>query len=304
MLILYLVLFLILILFVFCYYVFKLGMCRNASKDKVLRNKFNSASTEGRIEIVNDIQWFNKNHQEVEIKSSDGLLLKGYIINNKKNNNWVLIAHGFTSDHTYMVNRAQKFNDLGYNVLLIDMRSHGKSEGKYISMGIKDSDDIKLWSEYLVKKNKAKKIVLFGISMGAGAVMMSLDNGLPKEVKCAIEDCGYTSVYEEYKYQLKNIFHLPAFPFLHICNMYARIFAKFDFMTDSAIDSVANSNIPLMLIHGTKDTFVPYYMLDELVNACKSEKEVLIVEGANHTEAQYLEYDKYWKTVEKFMNKY
>ena len=269
-----------------------------------MRSEFNSAATEGRKEIVDDIEWFNKNHEEVSIKSSDGLLLKGYLINNKKNNNWVIVAHGFTSDHIYMVNRAQKFNELNYNILLLDMRGHGKSEGKYITMGIKDSDDIKLWSEYLVKEKKANKIVLFGISMGAAAVMMSLDNGLPKEVKSAIEDCGYTGVYEEYKYQLKNLFHLPAFPFLDICNLYARVLAKYDFKKDTSIGSLANSDIPLLLIHGTKDTFVPYYMLEELVKNCKSKKEVFVVEGANHTEAQYLDYENYWKTVENFINKY
>ena len=301
MIYIFILLLIIFILFLFSYFIFNLAICRSTNKELIFRNKFNSASTEGRMEIENNVDWFNNNHREVSIKTMDDLLLRGYVINNKKNNNWVIVVHGFTSDHLNMINRAEKFNNLGYNVLLFDLRGHLNSEGKYITMGVKDSDDIKLWCDYLVKEMSAKKIVLYGISMGAASVMMALDKDLPKEVKVAIEDCGYTSIYDEYKYQLKNLFHLPAFPFIDICNLYARLFAKFDFKKNSAIKSIRNTNIPLLLIHGTKDTFVPYYMLEELNNNCKSKHKTFVVEGANHTEAQNLDYDNYWKTVENFI---
>ncbi len=297
----YIIIILALIILITSYFIFRLAICRNSKKELIFRSKFNNASTEGRLEIKNDIKWFKKSHKEVSIHSVDNLLLKGYLIKNKKNNKYVIVVHGFTSSHLEMINRAQKFNDLGYNVLLVDLRGHGKSEGKYITMGVKDSIDLKSWSEYLVKKQGAKKIVLYGVSMGAASVMMSLDKDLPNEVTNAIEDCGYTTIYSEYKYQFKNLFHIYPFPFLNLCNLFAILIAGFNFRNGNAIKSISKTNIPLLMIHGTKDTFVPYYMLDELDKNCASEHQTFIVKGANHTEAQNLDYENYWKTVDNFI---
>ena len=297
----YVLLIIVIIVFLISFLIFRLAICRNSNKNLIFKNDNNSAHTKGAKIIENDTKWLVDHQRKVHVKSNDGLKLQGYLINNKRNHNYVIVVHGFTSSHIDMINRAQKFNELNNNVLLIDLRGHGDSEGKYITMGIKDSEDIKTWCEYLVKKQGAKKIILYGVSMGAASVMMSLDKNLPKEVKYAIEDCGFTSPYEEYKYQLKNLFHLPAFPILNICSLYAKLIAKFDFKKYSSINSVANTNIPLLMIHGTKDTFVPYYMLEELLKNCNTQKEVFIVKGANHTEAQNLDYDNYWKTIENFI---
>jgi len=136
--------------------------------------------------------------------------------------------------------------------------------------------------------------------MGGATVMTSM-NDLPSEVKFVIEDCGYTSVWEEFKYQLNNLFHLPTFPFLYICELYAKIFAKYDFKSYSSIKSISNTKIPLLMIHGSNDTFVPYYMFEKIYKSCSSKKDKLVVKGANHTQAELLDSNNYWKKIVEFI---
>ena len=294
---------LIILTFIISYLIFNMALNRNASKASVLDSDLNNKVTEDKPILPKpDVNWLNKNAKEVTINSFDNLKLQGYVCLNNSNR-WIILVHGYASNHEAMINRGKKLYDLGYSILLIDLRAHGKSEGKYIAMGTLDAKDVKSWINFLIRSYKVKEICLFGISMGAATVMTSLGLDLPDEVKFAIEDCGYSSVWDEFKYQLNNLYHLPTFPFLYICEIYARSFAGYNFKSYSAIKSISKTKIPLLLIHGTNDTFVPYHMLDINYNNCHSEKEKLIVENANHTEAEDLAYDKYWQTIINFIKK-
>lgn len=285
-------------------YIFHMALNRYASKEIVLESDINNKVTEGKKKLASPrVKWLENNGKQIDIISNDNLKLHGYIVNNKSND-WVVLVHGFSSDHTHMINRGIKLYNMGFNILLVDLRGHGKSEGKYITMGIRDCHDIAKWCRYIVKKENAKSIGLFGVSMGAATVMMASSIEIPKQVKYIIEDCGYNDVWEELKYQLNNLFRLPAFPFLDICNFYAKTFAKFDFDEHSPAKALAKTNLPILMIHGSNDTFVPFYMLDKNYNSCNSVKEKLVVEKANHAEAQDLSYVRYWRRIEKFIRKY
>lgn len=290
--------------FIASYIIFYLSLYRYANKEFVLNNDINNKVTEGKRKMPKPrVGWLKNNAKEVDILSDDNIRLHGYIVNNTSRD-WIVLVHGFSTNHEYMINRGYKFYNMGFNVLLVDLRAHGNSEGKYITMGIKDCHDIVRWCNYITKKEHAKSIGLFGISMGAATVMMASNLDLPRTTKYVIEDCGYTSVWEELKYQLNNIFHLPAFPFLTIANMFAKRVAGFDFKEISSTKSLSKTPLPVLMIHGTNDTFVPYYMLDKNYKACNSTKEKFIVKDANHTEAEDLDYDNYWKTIKEFVYKY
>ena len=110
--------------------------------------------------------------------------------------------------------------------------------------------------------------------MGAATVMIasSLDN-LPQNVKVIIEDCGYTTALEQFKYQLKKLFNMPSFPILNIANLMVKIKSGYFLNDASPIEAVKEAKVPIMFIHGDDDKFVPFYMLDELYEACSSEKQ-------------------------------
>lgn len=304
MLVFIIILVLIVLIFIVSGFIFHLALNRYSKKGSILENDLNNKVTEGKKELpAPRIKWLDNHCKQIDILSDDNIKLHGYIVNNNSSD-WVILVHGFASSHIAMINRGKKLYDAGFNILLVDLRGHGNSDGKYITMGIKDCHDVVRWSKYIVKKEHAKSIGLFGISMGAATVMMASGLDVPRQVKYIIEDCGYSNVWDELKYQLNNLYHLPAFPFLNVCNLYSKILAKFDFKEYSPTKALSKTYLPILMIHGTNDTFVPYYMLDINYEACKSKKEKYIVQNANHTEAEDLDFDNYWKTIKKFISKY
>jgi fermentation-respiration switch protein FrsA (DUF1100 family) len=250
-------------------------------------------------------KWLTDYAKDISIESKDGLLLHAYEISQSKNTKkWTIVVHGYMSEGKQMTDSSKQFLDIGYNVLIVDLRGHGKSEGDYIGMGWHDRLDIIKWIEYLIKKQPDCEIVLYGVSMGAATVMMTTGEELPTNVKCAIEDCGYTSVWDEFAAQLKDLFNLPTFPALNAANLVTRMRAGYEFKEASSVEQVKKSKTPTLFIHGDQDTFVPYTMLDEVYNAANCEKEKLVIEGAEHAESVNINATLYWSTVKSFIEKY
>ena len=155
-------------------------------------------------------------YEEREIVSFDQLRLHGYLCRQKKpNKKWAVLIHGYDDSGMWFGREALAFYQAGFNLLLPDARGHGKSRGTYVGMGWHDRLDIKEWICWLVRQYPDSEIVLYGVSMGAAAVMMAAGEKLPSNVKAAVEDCGYTSAWSVLSYQMKSQFHLPAFPFLY-----------------------------------------------------------------------------------------
>lgn len=134
--------------------------------------------------------------------------------------------------------------------------------------------------------------------------MMVSGEVLPQNVKVIVEDCGYTSVYDEFAYQLKSIFNLPGFPILNFADIVTRIRAGYSFFDASAVNQVAKSVTPMLFIHGSEDTFVPAYMLDIVYDAANVEKEKLLVEGAIHGTSYLVGGDMYWDTIQEFAGRF
>ncbi len=218
---------------------------------------------------------------------------------------WVICIHGFSGSGLNLGMAAKHWHERGYNVLLPDLRGSGDSEGEYYGMGWLDRLDIIQWIDgVILKKDPDARIILHGVSMGAATVMMTTGERLPRNVCAAIEDCGYTSVWDEFTLQLKKVFGLPQFPIMHIANSMAKRRAGYSFKEASSVEQVKKSKTPTLFIHGDKDTFVPFFMLDEVYGAASCDKERLVIHGAQHAEAMVLEPALYWKAAQEFIEKY
>ena len=283
-------------------YFYNLAINPFTSKDMIFGD---DDDTEGEIE--EDVNWLikNSNYTDKYINSFDNLKLHGYEVKNKiKTDKWAIVVHGYTSEGELVSSKAKHFYEMGYNILVPDLRGHGKSEGDYIGMGWDDRLDIIDWINFILEDNPNSEIVLHGTSMGSATVLSVSGENLPDNVKAIIADCGYTSVWDEFTYQLKALFDLPSFPVMNLSNMVTMLKAGYSLKDASPIDQVAKSKTPILYIHGDKDDFVPYYMMDELYNATSSEKSKLTIKDAGHAKADLVNPDLYWNTVSSFLDKY
>lgn len=287
-------------------YFYNLALNPNTSKDIVFGTPEEAEATSGQV-LDSDVTWLlnDSNYTDEYITSSDKLKLHSYKVTNQNNSNkWVIAVHGYTSEGINMSTYAKHYYDNGYNVLIPDLRAHGLSEGNYIGMGWDDRLDIISWINSILNENPNAEIILHGVSMGASTVLMTSGEEIPSNVKAIVADCGYTSVWDEFAYQLDDLFSLPEFPILNVSSMVAKIRAGYFLGEASSLEQVKNSKTPILYIHGDKDDFVPYYMMEELYNATKSEKEMLTIKGAEHAKASEVNPEAYWSTVNNFINKY
>lgn len=258
-------------------------------------------------EQVEGDAWFvATNPKETVVVSSKGKKMHSKIIMQKEyTDKWAIVIHGYTSCPRGMADQAFYFYKKGFNVILPDLISFGVDEQIYCSMGYHDKDYIKDWVSYIVNLDENAKIVILGVSMGSATTMLTTGEAdLVDNVKCAVADCGYTSCWDEYASQCKEMFNMPAFPFMNAANTVSKLRGNFDFKKCSPIKAVARSKTPTLFIHGECDKFVPYWMMDKLFSACTAEKEKLSVPDTAHADSCYTYPELYYSTIDRFVERY
>lgn len=241
--------------------------------------------------------------EHVSIINDEKMTLWGNIyVNTEESVKWAILCHGYMGKGADMTEPARIFSQNGFNVLLPDARGHGESEGKAIGLGWPDRKDLKKWIKFIVKRDPNARIVLYGISMGAVTVMNSLGERLQENVKAAIEDCGYSSLWEELSYQLKRQYKLPAFPFIYMADLVVKLRQGWWIHDADSAAQLKKSDTPILVIHGEKDKSVPFEMSDRLFLASKGPKRRLVVKDAGHGDAYIVGGEGYWKVVFDFIN--
>lgn len=258
-----------------------------------------------KVTFTESDSWLVKESRIVESKSFDGLNLKAYFATPAKNSHrYGIFMHGYRDNPVRMADYALHFYEKGWNVLLPGQRGHGWSDGDYIDMGIYACKDVVKWINFIISQDKDAQIMLYGVSMGAATVMNATGQTLPLNVKCAVEDCGYSSTWDQFKYRMLSDIHLPSFPILNLAERIAKKRYGFNFRDVAPKNEIHNSNTPMLFIHGTADTYVPFQMQDIVFTAAICEKEKLVVPGAVHSKSVYTEPELYWTSVDRFVGKY
>ena len=251
-------------------------------------------------------QWLTEhNAQDIWTTSIDGKKLHGLWVPADNAIGTVLLVHGYRS--TPLLDFAIAFPfyyERGFNILVPDQRSHGKSEGKFITFGVMESGDMEQWIYYHNKNYGLFPLVLHGLSMGASTVLYMADRALPDNVKGLVADCGFTSPKEILSSVFKSVTHLPALPSILVAECCVRFLAGFSLWQCDSRRSLATAKLPVMMVHGKDDDFVPCKMTEESFAACISEKSLLLVDGAKHGVSFLVEPDQYHEMLSKFIEKY
>lgn len=247
-------------------------------------------------------------YEKYAMYSDRGQKLVGYLMRPETPSDvYVLGCHGYHSDGKREFNAfAQYYLRKGVNVFLIDHVAAGESEGRHITFDRYESADALKWLTFMTETfGRDIKIIVHGVSMGAAtAMMMSSAGNLCRNVKFIVSDCGYTSAWDLFEYKLKEA-KIPVQPLLNTVNAINKHKAGFDFKDTSALEAVKKAQVPMLFVHGSKDNLVPPYMAYLLYDACAGEdKQLLIVDGADHAESFIHDQAAYEAKLDEWIDRY
>lgn len=261
-------------------------------------------------DVINPaIEWFNtQKSEDVYITSQDGLKLYAMFIAcpTEKCKGSIIMCHGFHGiPPRDFADLPSFYMALGYNVLVINQRAHNKSQGKYLTYGIKERFDCRDWILYLNERlGSSLPVFLHGLSMGCATVLMTSGFQLPANIKGIIADCGYTSPYDIIVSVLKGTMKLPPFLIMPLSEIIVKCIAGFGLKEYSTLEAMKTNKIPILFICGDKDDFVPTRMTIENYEACRAEKRLFLVKGARHAESYFVDKEGFQAQVKGFLADY
>lgn len=246
--------------------------------------------------------------ENVEIRSTDGLRLRGYYLAaHQPSNKTAILVHGYRGDamHDMAVFARYYRETLGYNVLMADDRAHGHSEGRYIGLGWLDRKDYEQWIEFVLQRTGPKtQIVLHGLSMGGATVLEMSGDTLPPNVKAIVSDSSFSDAETELGIELRRKYHLPRFPLLGTASFWSGHLAGYSFADSSPLEQVAKSKTPTLFVHGANDHYVPVAMAHKLFERCAAPKQLLLVPKAGHAGSFTAAPTLYKSQLKQFLAKY
>lgn len=244
--------------------------------------------------------------QEVSITAFDGLTLRGRLYEHPQARGVLVAAHGYRSSGRRDFGAVCPFyyDHLGCSILLIDQRACGKSEGTYITFGLRERFDLRDWCRFAADRFPGVPLLAGGLSMGASTVLMASDI-LPEPVKVLLADCGYVSPWEELAYVAKQMGkHMPATLLLAGVDMWCRLLAGFRLREWSTVEALAENTRPVFFIHGRADELVPYGSTPRNIAACAAPHALFDGENAGHGLSFCVDPDGYYAAVTAFLKEH
>ncbi len=247
-----------------------------------------------------------KNIEEVEITSRDGLRLVGhwYPCENAKR---VLVAmHGWRSSWNMDFGMIADFwHNEGCSILFAEQRGQNKSEGEYMTFGYMERYDCLDWVNFVNERTERKyPVYLAGVSLGASTVLMTAGLDLPENIKGVIADCGFSSAYGIWSHIVKVNMKLSYGLRGKVIDMYCKKHIGITSKEISTIEAMKKTKLPILFIHGSDDSFVPIEMSFENYKASSGPKHLLVIPGAIHGQSYDVGQEKYEEATRRFWNMY
>lgn len=302
---------LFLVLYGSCCYMFRVGFVasfqrktpnkRKKKPEQVRPEQERIRSERLAAEVWREAQSF----EEVFIQSRDDLRLVGHYLACPEAKRTVLLIHGWRGSWDQDMCMFGPFlQEQKCNLLFVEQRGHGASEGKYLGFGVLERYDCLAWIRYLQSREpEGMPLYLLGCSQGAATVLMAAGFQLPDQVRGIIADCGFLSPEEQITNTLKEWWRLPKQPFLWIADRICRHRAGYSYREYSTLEAMKTNRKPILFVHGKEDGFVPVSSTVRNYEACQGEKSLLLVDGARHIQSYLLERKEYQDRLRRMFRK-
>lgn len=245
----------------------------------------------------------------VSVVSSDGTKLAGTFIDSGRSGSpTVILLHGLYQNRGRCLPYVPIYRSLGYNVLLVDLRGHGESGGDHTDWGLHDADDMNAWTSWLRQMNPSMRIGMHGISLGAAMSLIYAGSKEGHDLSFVVADSSYGNLMElasgkliRYTGDERLVWGLNALnPFFQAV-MFVRD-GKILHNVDP-IYTVTKMTSPVLFLHGTMDTLIPFGTAHELYDACaSSDKKLVLFEGATHADEISFNHQQYISTIHEFLH--
>lgn len=238
----------------------------------------------------------------LQIVSKDGFKLQGYLFEGPNPGaRLVIISHGYTGNHYITLPFVPVYWAMGFDVLLIEMRGHGMSEGGRATYGYYESQDLGCWIDKMKRYYKRElKIGLHGQSMGAASSLIYIEDHW--DIQFVVADCSYSDGEELLGHQIQTVGNLPPQLFVPALKQLMQRKSGFDLTQVSPIRSAEHSPVPIMFVHGDQDEIIPHQMSEEMYDVRNHPKDkLLIIQGAKHVEAYPTAPSQYVQALQEFI---
>lgn len=251
--------------------------------------------------IYDRAHYHNQKFEKITVKSEEGFkLVAHYLSCDEGSHSVIIILHGYSVDHRRSCQYIDFFREKGFNILLVDQRSHGESEGQYTTYGSYEVKDLNLWVNLMFEKLGENCVIgVHGHSMGASTALLYSVEG-EGMVSFIIAEAGYSDAGELLKSKLHK-HKIPIFPFYQLTCQRVKAKCGFRIKDVCPINIVQNSNIPILFIHGDMDELVPCRMGIDMYKAKKDPKDIYIVKEGMHNTCYSRDKKIYEEVVSKFI---
>lgn len=260
------------------------------------------------LPILAGAAWIASQKTEAQIiESHDGLRLQARLLPAEGQAlGTILLFHGYRSMAAVdFSGPALRLHQLGYNLLLVDQRAHGHSQGRWITYGVHERRDCAAWAWHCCRRfGPDHPLFLYGMSMGATTVLLAAGLSLPPSVRGILADCGFTAPVAILRHVLHSCCRPLAAPLLFLLRRYAQWFLHVDLAACSTPEALGHTTLPVLLFHGLGDSFVPPDMSREAANACGGYHHLHLVPDAGHGAAYWVDRNGYMAAAERFLHSF
>lgn len=285
------------------YYLYRILLVRN--KKEKWNRECSFPEDEEYVGLYKEaLDWREENkHFIKEVKVNSGeLTLKGEYFDFGYDKA-VIIIPGRTEGCYYCCFFAKPYKESGYNVLTIDNRAHGLSDGKYNTLGFKEGEDLIAWCNMLRDKFGINKVVLHGICVGSASAINAATSPVKPEVLSGIVTEGmYTTFYDSFVAHMIELKH-PVYPFSPLVMLHIKLHTGanvYSYGPKSVIDKL---NIPALFIHSREDRFSLPDLSEKMYSRCLSDYTVAWFDKGAHSRVRIHGKEKYDKEIKIFLEK-
>ena len=250
-----------------------------------------------------DLSWFDKSKmQEYTVRGCEGYELKTFFYPNPvPTDRYMVISHGYTDNRFGDLKYAKMYLDLGFNLVMYDLRGHGENAKAATTYGVREAVDLlHVIEDTRIRYKNIAMLGLHGESLGAATTLTCLK--YKPVVDFAVADCPFAEIHNVLKKGLHDSVFAPILIFLGSIGAKLRFGVSFEEM--KPILALKDNIVPFLCIHGAADDFIVPDNSKRLCEATKGPAELCLIDGATHAVSVLTDPEKYRKTVKAFLEKY